>query len=177
MNDPTSTNVRPAADWRLRLGVAVFALSIILPVAGIPAVALLDLSGTMAASVSGALLVVAEVLGIAAVAIMGKPGYLYLKSRVFGFLKQYGPPKEVSRRRYSIGLVLFCGPILFGWSSIYMVDLIPGFADHPFLYAVGGDLILLVSLFVLGGDFWAKMRALFVYSDRVCSPNAPQGHQ
>lgn len=174
MNDQESTAEQPAADWRVKLGVAVFALSIIFPVAGIPAVASLDLSGTITASLSGALLIVAEVLGVVAVAIMGKPGYLFVKSRVFGFVQQYGPPKQVSRRRYNIGLVLFCVPILFGWLSIYLFDLIPGFADYPLPYAVCGDLVLLASLFVLGGDFWAKIRALFVYSDKVCSPAMQQ---
>lgn len=169
MNDQANTAERPASDWRLKLGAGVFALSIILPVAGVPTVAGLDLSGTMTASVSGALLIIAEVLGLLAVVIMGKPGFLYLKSRLFGFVKQYGPPRKVSRRRYNIGLVLFCVPILFAWLSIYTVDLIPGFAEHPIAYALGGDLMLLVSLFVLGGDFWAKIRALFVYTDKVCS--------
>jgi hypothetical protein len=114
------------------------------------------------------------VLGVLAVAIMGKPGYLFVKSRIFGFVQQYGPPNQVSRRRYNIGLVLFCVPILFGWLSIYLFDLIPGFADYPLPYAVCGDLVLLASLFVLGGDFWAKIRALFVYSDKVCSPAMQQ---
>jgi hypothetical protein len=44
------------------------------------------------ATVSGAMLVGAKVLGIAAVAIMDKSGYAYIKNRVFGFLKQYGSP-------------------------------------------------------------------------------------
>jgi hypothetical protein len=43
--------------------------------------------------------------------------------------------------------------------------------QNPLPYAGGGDLIFLVSLFVLGGDFWDKIRALFVYSDKVCSSN------
>ena len=153
------------------MGVLLFALSIILPIVGIPFVAGLGLSGTMATSVSGVLLIGAELFGVAAVAVMGKPGYLYIKNRVFSFLKQYGQPKEVSRARYNIGLVLFCVPILFGWLSPYFSDLIPGFMQNPLPYAVGGDLILLGSLFVLGGDFWDKIRALFVYSDRACSSN------
>jgi hypothetical protein len=30
-----------------------------------------------------------------------------------------------------------------------------------------GDVIFVASLFVLGGDFWDKIRALFVYRARV----------
>lgn len=174
MNQDAGGTEVPASSWRLKSGVAVFALSIILPIAGLFVLPTLGLSGAMTASVSGALLLVAEALGVSGVAIMGKPGYLYLKSRVFGFLKQYGPPKEVSRRRYNIGLVLFCIPIVFGWLSIYFVNWIPAFSDYPFAYALGGDFIFVVSLFVLGGDFWAKIRALFVYNDKICSSS---GHQ
>ena len=171
MTEEASNRDQPAAGWRLKAGILLFAFSILLPIVGIPFVAGLGLSGTMTTSVSGALLIGAELFGVAAVAVMGKPGYLYIKNRVFSFLKRYGPPKEVSRTRYKIGLVLFCVPILFGWLSPYFSDLIPGFAQNPLPYAVGGDLILLGSLFVLGGDFWDKIRALFVYSDRVCSSN------
>jgi hypothetical protein len=174
MNEDASTAAQPAIGWRLKLGVTIFVLSILLPVAGIPLVATLGLSGTITASVSGVLLVGAEVLGVLAVAVMGKPGYLYIKSRVFGLLRRYGPPEEVSRARYNIGLVMFILPILFGWSSIYAADYIPLFGENLLAYAIGGDLLLLASLFVLGGDFWDKIRALFVYSDKVCSSTAQQ---
>ena len=53
---------KPAAGWRLKLGAALFGLSILLPVIGVPLVTALGLSATMTASVSGALLVGAEVL-------------------------------------------------------------------------------------------------------------------
>jgi hypothetical protein len=172
INEDASTAAEPGTGWRLKLGVGIFVLSILLPVAGIPLAASLGLSGTITASVSGALLVGAEVLGVLAVAVMGKPGYLYIKSRVFGLLKRYGPPEEVSRARYNIGLVMFVLPILFGWVTLYISDWIPNLEDNLFAYAIGGDMLLLVSLFVLGGDFWDKIRAMFVYSDKVCSSTA-----
>ena len=104
----------PAAGWRLKLGVTLFGLSILLPVIGVPLVAAMGLAAGTVATVSAVLLAGAEVLGIVAVAVMGKPGYAYIKNRVFGFLRQYGPPVEVSRTRYRIGLVMFAAPILFG---------------------------------------------------------------
>lgn len=171
MNKDASTAAEPAVGWRLKLGVAIFVFSILLPVAGIPLVAALGLSGTMTASVSGAFLVGAEVLGFLAVAVMGKPGYLFIKSRFLGLLKQYGPPTEVGRARYNTGLVMFVLPILFGWVTLYVSEWIPNLEDNLFAYAIGGDMLLLASLFVLGGDFWDKIRALFVYSDKVYSSN------
>lgn len=167
MNEQSITNESSASSWRLKLGISLFVLSIASPLLGVPIVASFGLSAAATASISGALLVGAEVLGIVAVAVMGKSGFAYIKNRVFGFLKQIGPPKEVSRVRYTIGLVMFSIPILFGWLSIYLPNLIPGFTQMPILYAAGGDILLLSSLFVLGGNFWDKVRALFVYDAKV----------
>lgn len=169
MNEGASTTAEPAMGWRLKLGVGILVLSILLPVAGIPLVATLGLSGTMTTTVSGVLLVGAEVLGLLAVAIMGKPGYVYIKGRVFGLFSRFAPPGEVSRTLYNIGLVMFILPILFGWVTPYISEWIPNLKDNLFAYAIGGDMLLLASLFVLGSDFWDKIRALFVYSDKICS--------
>lgn len=167
MNGQTGPSGQVEFGWRLKVGVALFVLSIILPLAGIPAVAALGLSTTLIATVSGALLFSAEILGIVAIAIMGKPGFMYIKFRVFGFFKQHGPPSRVSPGRYRIGLAMFCIPILFAWISAYISGVIPGFESNLVAWALGGDVLLVMSLFVLGGDFWDKIRALFVHDARA----------
>jgi hypothetical protein len=106
-------------------------------------------------------------MGLAAVAVMGKSGYALIKKKVFGFLKQYGPPNKVSRLRYRIGLVMFGTPIVFGWGAVYAAVLFPAFNSMSMTHAVGGDLLLLSSLFVLGGDFWDKVRSLFIHDAEV----------
>jgi len=160
---------QPVISWRFKGGIALFIFSIIIPLVGIPLVASLNMSATAVTAISGVLLVGAEVLGILAVAVMGKDGYVYVKQRIFKFLKPFAPSRTVERIRYNIGIFLFFVPLLFGWISIYVADYIPYFLDYPKAYAIGGDLLFLISLFVLGGDFWDKVRALFVYSDKVCS--------
>ncbi len=166
MNQPQ----QPVEIWRLKLGAVLFGLSILLPIAGVPLVAWFDFSTSVTATVTGSLLVSAEVMGLTAVALMGKSGYALIKKKVFGFLKQYGPPNKVSRLRYKMGLAMFLVPILFGWVSIYTARWIPGFESKPFFFAVGGDLMLLASLFVLGGDFWDKIRSLFIHDAEVRFP-------
>ena len=167
-NGSNDTLVHPASGWRLKAGVALFILSIAVPLIGIPVVTSLGVSAAVTASVSGVLLVGAEIMGILAVVVMGKEGYAFIKNRVFGFLRQYGPPQKVSRHRYRLGLVMFSVPIVFGLLSIYAGQLIPGFTDNPLLFAVCGDILLLASFFVLGGNFWDKIRALFIYDSEVC---------
>jgi len=157
-------------DWRLKLGAVLFGLSILLPIAGVPLVAWFNFSTGVTATVTGSLLVSAEIMGLAAVAVMGKSGYALIKKKLLGFIEQYGPPNKVSRLRYKIGLVMFLAPVLFGWVSIYTARWIPGFENKPFFFAVGGDLMLLSSLFVLGGDFWDKVRSLFVHDAEARFP-------
>jgi len=168
-NGSNDTLDQSASNWRLKSGVVLFVLSIAVPLIGIPIVTSLGVSATITASFSGVLLVGAEIMGILAVVVMGKEGYAYIKNRFFGFLKQYGPPQKVSRRRYRLGLVMFSVPILFGWVSIYAAHMIPGFNANPLPFAFCGDILLLASFFVLGGNFWDKIQALFIYDAEVHS--------
>ena len=155
--------------WRWKLSIALLSLSILIPLFGVPIVAALDFSRPMTASISGALMAAGELLGLGAVAMIGKPGYALIKEKVFGLLRQYGPPRKVSRLRYRIGLVMFGAPLVFAWGSAYAAAHIPGFQENPLPYALGGDLLLLSSLFVLGGDFWDKLRSLFVHDAEICA--------
>jgi hypothetical protein len=119
------------------------------------------------------MVVVAEIMLLVGAAIAGKDGFAFIKSRVFGLLKSYGPPREVSRTRYRLGLVLFTIPLAFAWAGPYFGHLIPGFVEWPLAFAMTGDLMLLVSLMLLGGDFWDKLRSLFLHAAKVVLPERP----
>lgn len=120
-------------------------------------------------TLSGLLLVgVPELTMLIAAAVMGKDGFNYLKQLIFGFLgKHFAPPETVSLARYRIGLVLFSIPLLFGWLAPYISGYIPIFDEHRLMFAFIGDLLLLTSLLVLGGEFWDKLRALFIHKAKV----------
>jgi hypothetical protein len=79
-------------NWRLKLGAGLFGLSILLPLAGVPLVAWFNFSTRVTATVTGGLLISAEVMGIAAIAVMGKSGYALIKKKVLGYIKQPGYP-------------------------------------------------------------------------------------
>jgi hypothetical protein len=149
--------------WRFRTGVIVFVVSWYSPLL-IPLVAASDLPTRWKTIVSGALAVgIPEIGTILAIAIMGKPGFDMMKNRIFGFLKKHGPADRVSPTRYRIGLVMFVMPLLFGWLSPYLQGLVPQIDAHRNLLAITGDLVLIGSFIVLGGDFWDKVRSLFVH--------------
>lgn len=156
--------------WHLKAGVVLLGLSIAVPLLGVPIVGILKPGRTLTAALSGGAILAGELLGIAAVAVMGKPGYIFLKGKAAAMLKCYGPPQTVGRRRYRIGLILFALPLLFGWLSVYVSHLIPYYSNSRILFAVTADISFLTSFFVLGGDFWDKIRSLFIHSPKVHFP-------
>ena len=134
----------------------------------IPIVTSSELSIGWKTTLSGLLaLGIPELFMIVAAAIAGKPGFAYIKSKLIGFFKKYGPPATVSITRYRIGLVLFLIPIIFGWLLPYISHHIPHYEANKYLVSIFGDIVLISSLIVLGGDFWDKLRALFIYDKRV----------
>jgi len=157
----TTMQTRPPGG-RLALGATIFGLGMICPVF-VPLVAATELPAAWKAGLSGLLLLgIPEIFTLAAVAVLGKPGFDYLRGRIFAFLRRLAPPKRVGPTRYRIGLVLFALPLLLGWLGPYLIphalSAEPGLPVH-----IAGDVLLLASLFVLGGDFWDKLRALFVH--------------
>ena len=166
----TTTTEQPPPGWRFRFGIIFFVSGLICPIF-IPLVTATDLPGKWKAVISGLLaLGIPELLWMAAVAVLGKAGFNYLKGRLFSLFKKVAPPDVVSRTRYRIGLVMFLLPILFGWLVPYAPHLVPGYGVHRFAVNLVGDLLLISSLFVLGGDFWDKIRSLFIHGAKAQIP-------
>jgi hypothetical protein len=161
---------QPRAGWRFKLGLVVLVVGFLSPLT-IPLVTASGLPTQWKAIISGALAVgIPEVFTILAITIMGKSGYNFIKERIVSFLKKHGPPDRVSPTRYRIGLVMFVLPVLFGWLGPYGAHHIPGYQDHRILVSLIGDIMLIASLFVLGGDFWDKIRALFIHDAKAHIP-------
>jgi hypothetical protein len=158
---------QPRAEWRFRLGLIILVVGWLSPLC-IPLITATELPTRWKTIISGALAVgIPEVFTVAAIALMGKSGYNLIKERIFSFLKKHGPPDRVSLTRYRIGLVMFLLPLIFGWLGPYGANMIPGYETHRFVVSLIGDVMFVASLFVLGGDFWDKIRALFSHSARV----------
>ena len=119
---------------------------------------------------SGLLLLgIPELFMLITVAILGKDGYQFLKQKVLGFLKKHGPPEQVSPLRYRIGLVMFSIPFILAWLLPYAESHFHFLDDIQLYLNIGGDVLLLISLFVLGGEFWEKIRALFIQTSDPAS--------
>ena len=158
-NSVSDKNESPPKS-RLVLGGTIFISGFMSPLA-IPLVTGSNLSTEWKTVLSGVLVLgVPEAFMLIAVAILGKQGFDYLKSRLW---KAVRPADKVSATRYRIGLVLFFSPVLFGWLSPYLDLWVTDFEVHQVRLAIAGDVIFAISLFVLGGDFWLKIKALFTH--------------
>lgn len=158
----TETEIKIPSN-RLIGGSLVFIIGQLSPLL-IPFVLSTSLSTGMKTALSGILMLgIPELAILLAIVIMGKAGFAYLKGKIGGFFKQYGPPDKVSKTRYTIGLIMFIIPLFIGWILPYVEHLIPGYDQYHLWINIPGDILLVLSLFVLGGDFWEKLRSLFIY--------------
>ena len=155
-----------SADTRLKLGVALLILGLVMP-AGTLLVAATDWPISVKTVVSGILLFGFEIMLIPAVALMGKDNFERIWAGAMRYLKALKPAGNVSWRRYQVGLYMLVGPTLYAWIASYAPSWLPEDYVLRVLVNVGLDLITFASLFVLGGDFWDKVRALFVHDARA----------
>lgn len=95
-------------------------------------------------------------------AVLGKEGFAWLKTKIFSFLKHALPPDHVGPIRHRIGVTLFIIPLLLGWLLPYLEPLTDALAGRRMQVYIAGDAMLVVSLFLLGGSFWDKLRGLFL---------------
>lgn len=157
-----SGSAESPSKTRLIFGGAIFISGFLSPLA-IPLVTDSALSTEWKTILSGLLLLgVPEVFMLIAIAILGKPGFVYLKSHLWQFIR---PADKVSATRYRIGLILFFSPILFAWLNPYLELWIAELEAYRIGLAITGDVVFAISLFVLGGDFWLKIKALFMHDN------------
>jgi hypothetical protein len=169
----TTDRVVPAAApppprLRLYLGAGVFVLGWLVTFALVPLVNASSLTLSAKATLVGALVLGGPKVGLlVAIAILGRPGFVHLRTLVFGYLK---PPSEVSVVRHRIGVVMLVGAMVFSALEPYVFALLPAYKENGRLYSFAVDMMMLGSIFVLGGDFWDKLRALFIRDAKALFP-------
>ena len=169
MTQQTSdTAAPPSAGWRFNLGIIIIVFICLFALL-IPLAAAMDLPAKTVATITGVVLIGNKVLLLVAIGVMGKAGYQELKRRMFSKL---APDHMPGPARYRIGLVMFCLPLLTAMMEPYIDRFFPGLRPNSFTAQSLGDAMLIASFFVLGGNFWEKVRALFVRTATVI--DAPQ---
>jgi hypothetical protein len=152
--------------WRLQTGIALLALSFALPIIATPVVALAELEPSTKAMLTGALWVgIPEVMTLVAILLLGKRGFDFLISIVTARLKSLLLVRAPGPIRHTVGLAMFIVPLLLSILAPYLDAYFPGWLPQSTYVALIGHVVFLLSFFILGGEFWDKVRALFQRSD------------
>jgi nitrate reductase NapE component len=161
---------RKPSGWRMSLALVLWVGGFFLPLL-IPLVIALPLPMATRSALSGLLVFgLPQLLTIIAIALVGKSGFHYLMEQLFGAAKKLGPPAHVSRRRYRIGLVMLFLPLALSIIEPYLTLLVVDEHLPRWVHGAAADTLFLASFFVLGGEFWDKVKALFIYEARAVLP-------
>ena len=165
--DNKQSEINTPPKNRLIFGGIIFISGFLCPIL-IPVVLAMNFSAGLKSVLSGLLAVgIPELFMLIAVGVLGKEGFAYLKLKLLGFIKQYGPPDEVGKIRYTIGLVLFLSPLMMAFVTPYVFNYVSFIADNYVAISMVSDALLVIGLFVLGGNFWDKLRGLFLRKAKI----------
>lgn len=170
MHDETVAPPTPAApppltkDWRFHAGLLALVLSLVLPLLAL-AVPLLGLStGASAALIGGLVAGGPEVLILLAAALLGKETLHYFTHRIKQTIWQ-AALMPASQARYYIGLTIALLSMLPFYLYGYFPSLMP--ADARLYVLAASDLSFIVSVFLMGGEFWEKLRRMFIWEGKA----------
>ena len=177
-----STDV-PAEDftrtWRYKVGMALIIIGNVGLVIGL-LLPVLGLTAGGKAGLVGVLIIGGEIVSLFSIVFLGKEGFKAIKSKIFGVVKA-GYAAPVGPVRHYIGIVLLCTNvvtfyvmILYAWDSLgaatpegphpvtWGLDLAQQESLVLWLWLIG-DLSFLLAIYVLGADWWQRMREIFVW--------------
>ena len=102
-----------------------------------------------------------EALTLVAVALLGKETLRYFTYRIKKALWGIVMERPVSKVQYYFGLALFLASILPLYIYGYFPGLLPE-GERTYIL-VAADLTFIISMFIMGGEFWEKIQRVFVW--------------
>ena len=162
-----------ARGWKFYIGLALFVYSF--GTIGIAAVVPFLFSPTLAATLVTCVVASGEIGFWVSAALLGKPFIDALKAKLAAlFVRQVSPaPRPISKRRHVFGLVLFS----LSFVTYYIAMATPFLRLEKstelraiVVVAITGELLFVSSLFVLGGEFWGRIKALYRWPGQLETP-------
>ena len=154
---------------RFYIGVTLLVIGTVMPF-GVFFVTNSGLSPFLKTAISGILFFGFEIMALPAVAVMGKENFDRIMSRVKGWMGSIKPAGNIGRVRHCIGMAMFLLPIIPTYIMGYAPQWLPDISPWRLRVSIASDMVFLASLFVLGGDFWDKLRSLFIREARAVFP-------
>lgn len=155
-----------SANNRLKLGIALAVGGNVLFFTS-AWIAWMPWSASFKAMLWSVLFFAPEVGTLLGAAIMGKENYERFKTAAFATIGRIKPAGDIGVWRHRVGLVMFCLPILPTYVQAFKPEWLPDDSMWRWIVKIVADAIFITSLFVLGGDFWDKLHALFLREARA----------
>jgi len=157
---------------RLYIGIIILILALAMPIWGALIVSILGLSPGISTILIGLSIAGGpDLLLVIAAAVMGKESLNYILGLIGKWFKRnFKLAENVSKKRYIWGLILFWGSILIRWAIGFLKPITvatTGGTDWGLYILIAFEVVLLISIFVLGANFWDKLGALFRWNMRV----------
>lgn len=160
-----------SAQTRFVLGCILLVTGILCGLA-VPFLGFLHITHNKAAMVSF-LMLSHHGLTFLSIAVMGRANFERLTAPVHDAAAKAGekikPAGNVSRERYKIGLIMLVLPLVVV-TAMHLVNELHFTHESRVVISLTMQTMFLASFFVLGGDFWDKARALFVWDARAVFP-------
>jgi hypothetical protein len=113
------------------------------------------------AALWGTLFFAPEVGTLLGIAIMGRENFDRFKAVLVRWLVRIKPPGNIGVWRHRIGLGMICVPLIPTYIQAYHPIWLPDHMAWRWIARIAADAVFIGGLFVLGGDFWDKLHALF----------------
>lgn len=152
--------------WRLKVGGTLFVMALV-PWALLLPLPFYAASFATVGTLVAVGVILKKVIFVSAIAVLGERGFEILCRKL---LHKLTPPAQVGPLRHRIGVVMFCLPFVQGIFQTYASHFAPQLLFQRLWVDLAADIMLLVSVFVLGGNFWEKLRALFSREARAVFP-------
>ncbi len=153
-------------DWKRRLGIGLVIYSVV-PLLTIELVALLPLDTAEIVTLGAVYIGSGELAFLAAVALLGRPFIQSVKDKIKDFFfskKPAAPPRPIGKLRHGLGIALLVGSLIPYYAAIAILLFTRSRETEArtLLYLLlSGEALFLTSLFVLGGEFWERLKRLF----------------
>ena len=153
--------------WRFYLGLALFVYSFI-PSFCSTLLLLFNIPISELITFIGVFIATGYIAFFASIALLGKTIILAVKSKLFSLLKfSYFrvDTYHISRMRHIFGIIL----LVISFVPYFVIEVFL-LLEYPAKYGVsyvhfylmiGGDVVFIISLFVLGSSFWGRLKDLF----------------
>jgi hypothetical protein len=162
-----------ARGWKFYVGMTLLVYSF--GTFGIAALVPFVFSPSAAAAIVTGVVISGELGFWVSAALLGKPFVDAVKARLMASFARREPatPRPISRRRHVFGLVLFS----MSFVTYYIAMAVPFLQLSKsteltaiVVVALTGELLFVSSLFVLGGEFWGRIKALYRWPGQPETP-------